>query len=80
MEYMAGWQGFVGRNGHVFSLVDTVDDLDHAKAMRKCAVIMGIQNADQFDSVEDVAVFRRLGLRCAQLTYNSCLLYTSRCV
>ncbi len=66
-----GWQGFVGRNGHVFSLVDTVDDLDSAKAMRKCAVIMGIQNADQFDSVEDVAVFRRLGLRCAQLTYNS---------
>lgn len=71
MEYMAGWQGFVGRNGHVFSLVDTVEDLDRAKAMRKCAVIMGLQNADQFDGVEDVAVFRRLGLRCAQLTYNS---------
>src|SRR3546814_14676014 len=32
---------------------------------------MGIQNAEQFESVEDVALFRRLGLRCAQLTYNT---------
>lgn len=70
-EYMAGWQGFAGRNSHVFTLVDTVDDLDRAKKDGKCAVIMGIQNADQFEAVEDVALFRRLGLRCAQLTYNS---------
>lgn len=71
LEYMAGWQGFAGRNSHVFTLVDTVDDLDRAKKDGKCAVIMGIQNADQFEAVEDVALFRRLGLRCAQLTYNS---------
>lgn len=71
LEYMAGWQGFAGRNSHVFTLVDTVEDLDRAKKDGKCAVIMGIQNADQFEAVEDVALFRRLGLRCAQLTYNS---------
>ncbi|PZQ24150.1 MAG: dipeptidase [Sphingopyxis macrogoltabida] len=71
MEYMAGWQGFAGRNSHVFTLVDGVADLDRAKADGKCAVIMGIQNAEHFETVEDVALFRRLGLRCAQLTYNS---------
>ena len=71
MEYLAGWQGFAGRNSHVFTLVDDAADLDRAKKDGKCAVIMGIQNADQFESAEDVALFRRLGLRCAQLTYNS---------
>lgn len=71
MEYLAGWQGFAGRNSHVFTLVDGAADLDRAKRDGKCAVIMGIQNADQFESVDDVALFRRLGLRCAQLTYNS---------
>ena len=71
LEYLAAWQGFAGRNSHVFTLVDTAADLDRAKADGKCAVIMGIQNAEHFESVADVALFRRLGLRCAQLTYNS---------
>ena len=71
LTFLAGWQGFAGRNSHVFTLVDNAADLDRAKADRKCAVIMGIQNAEHFESVEDVALFRRLGLRCAQLTYNS---------
>lgn len=71
LEYLAGWQGFIARNDHIFRLVDTAADLDSAKADKKCVVIMGIQNADQFERVEDVARFRRLGLRCAQLTYNS---------
>lgn len=69
--FLAGWQGFAGRNSHVFTLVDSVADLDRAKAAKKCAVIMGIQNAEHFEKIEDVALFRRLGLRCAQLTYNS---------
>lgn len=71
LEFLAGWQGFAGRNSHVFTLVDTAADLDRAKKDGKCAVIMGIQNAEHFQSIEDVALFRRLGLRCAQLTYNS---------
>ena len=32
---------------------------------------MGLQNADQFETADDVKYFYRLGLRCAQLTYNS---------
>ncbi|KTE13768.1 dipeptidase [Sphingopyxis sp. H115] len=71
LEFLAGWQGFAGRNSHVFTLVDGAADLDRAKAEKKCAVIMGIQNAEHFEKIEDIALFRRLGLRCAQLTYNS---------
>ena len=32
---------------------------------------MGLQNADQFREPKDVKAFYQLGLRCAQLTYNS---------
>src|SRR3546814_18590176 len=48
LEYLAGWQGFAGRNSHVFTLVDGVADLARAKAAKKCAVIMGTPNAQHF--------------------------------
>jgi membrane dipeptidase len=71
LTFMAGWNGFVARNSDLFTLVDTVEDIERAKAARKVAVIMGLQNAEHFRQVSDVLAFRQLGLRCAQLTYNS---------
>jgi membrane dipeptidase len=71
LGFMAAWQGFCARNADLFCVVDTAADLDRAKAAGKCAVIMGIQNAEHFRKVEDVLAFRQLGQRCAQLTYNS---------
>jgi len=71
LGFIAAWSGFVGRNTHVFSLVGRAEDLDRAKAEGKAAVIIGLQNADQFRKPEDVKSFYELGLRCAQLTYNS---------
>jgi membrane dipeptidase len=71
LEFMAGWQGFAGRNAHLFTLVNTAADLDQAKKDRKVAVIMGVQNAEHFRSPADVKRFYLLGQRCAQLTYNS---------
>jgi membrane dipeptidase len=71
LEFIAAWSGFVGRNTHVFTLVGKADDLDGAKAKQKIAVIMGLQNADEFREPKDVKAFYELGLRCAQLTYNS---------
>ncbi|WP_427791049.1 dipeptidase [Brevundimonas diminuta] len=71
LAYFAAWQGFAGRNAHVFSLVDRAADLDRAKADGKCAVIMGVQNSDHFRTVADVKLFHQLGQRCSQLTYNS---------
>jgi membrane dipeptidase len=69
--FLAGWQGFAGRQPDLFSLIGTVADLDRANAEKKIGMIMGLQNAEQFETVADVALFYKLGLRCAQLTYNS---------
>ncbi len=71
LQFIAAWSGFAGRNSEVFSLVGRAEDLDHAKAQRKIAVIMGLQNADEFRTPADVKDFYDLGLRCAQLTYNT---------
>ena len=71
LSYLAAWSGFAGRNADLFSLVGVAGDLDHAKAQKKIAVIMGLQNADEFREAKDVKAFYQLGLRCAQLTYNA---------
>jgi membrane dipeptidase len=71
LQFIAAWSGFVGRNTDIFSLVGRAEDIDRAKAKQKIAVIMGLQNADEFRDVKDVKAFYELGLRCAQLTYNS---------
>ena len=71
LEFLAAWQGYAGRNSQLYSLVGRATDLDQAKAQRKIAVIMGLQNADQFRDPKEVKKFYQLGLRCAQLTYNS---------
>jgi len=71
LQFIAAWSGFAGRNSHVFSLVGKADDLDAAKAKQKIAVIMGLQNADEFREPKDVKAFYEIGLRCAQLTYNT---------
>ncbi|BBE32679.1 dipeptidase [Sphingosinicella microcystinivorans] len=71
LGWFAAWQGFAGRNAHVFSLVGKAEDLDRAKRDGKCAVIMGVQNSEHFRKVEDVKAFYEIGQRCSQLTYNS---------
>src|SRR3984957_18074652 len=71
LQFIAAWSGFVGRNTQVFTLVGKAGDLDAAKAKQKIAVIMGLQNADEFREPKDVKAFYELGLRCAQLTYNT---------
>lgn len=71
LAYLAAWQGFVGHNSEVFSLVGRATDLELAKARRKISVIMGLQSADHFLEVKDVQAFYEFGLRCTQLTYNT---------
>jgi len=71
LQFIAAWSGFAGRNSDVFSLVGRVEDIERAKKLGKIAVIMGLQNADEFREPKDVKDFYDLGLRCAQLTYNT---------
>lgn len=71
LAFMAAWQGYCGRNPHVFTLIGKAEDLDLAKAECRAAVFMGVQNAEHFRTPADVATFYDLGQRCSQLTYNS---------
>jgi membrane dipeptidase len=71
LEFLAAWQGFCARHAGLFCVVDQAADLDRAKAERKCAVIMGLQNSEHFNTPGDVKRFHQLGQRCSQLTYNS---------
>lgn len=71
LVFMAAWQGFVGRNSNLFLIVDKAADLDRARAEKKVAVIMGVQNSEHFRTPGDVKLFYDLGQRVSQLTYNS---------
>jgi len=71
LAFMAAWQGFAARQPDVFALVDRAEDIDRAKASGRIAIITGLQNAEHFADADDVAVFYKMGLRCAQLTYNA---------
>jgi membrane dipeptidase len=71
LNFFAVWGNYVARNSHVFTGVDKFADILRAKKDGKCAVIMGLQNAEHFLRPADVKAFYELGQRCAQLTYNS---------
>lgn len=70
MHYMAACNGLIARNTDIFARVDNVGDFDRISRSGKIGIILGLQNADQFRTVDDVQHFYSLGLRCAQLTYN----------
>lgn len=71
LTFFSVWGNYVARNSHVFTAVDRAADLVRAKQDGKCAVIMGLQNADHFQRPADVKFFYQIGQRCSQLTYNS---------
>src|SRR3984885_8494202 len=54
LEFIAAWSGFVGRNTHVFTLVGKAENFESANQKQKIAVIMGLQNADEFREPKDV--------------------------
>lgn len=68
---IARWHGIINRPGSPWVQVETVADLDRAKAEGKIGLIMGWQNSRPIaDELDRLYFFRRLGLRVMQLTYN----------
>lgn len=51
--------------------IDSVDDFDALKKGERIGYIVGIQNADHFQTLDDVNYFHHMGQRISQLTYNS---------
>lgn len=70
-EFFAAWNGFLANHDEHFMRVDSAGDLDRVKKSGKLGVILGIQNSDHFRRPKEVDLFRSLGQRVSQLTYNS---------
>lgn len=71
MDYLAGFNGLVTEHPDLLMRVDSLADLDAVRERNKVGLILGIQNASHFQTVEDVSRYYHVGQRISQLTYNS---------
>ncbi len=71
LVYFGHLNAFIARYSDQFVRVSKASDLERLQSSKKTGVIPGLQNSDHFRSIEDVALFHRLGQRVSQLTYNS---------
>lgn len=71
LDFIARWNGFIADRGDICLRIDSAADLDRVKSSGKFGVLIGVQNADHFQTLDDVDYFHGLGLRVAQLTYNT---------
>lgn len=71
LRFVSLWDGFIANHDQTLMRVDSVADLDRVKSSGKVGVLIGVQNSEHFQSVEDVNFFHSLGQRVSQLTYNT---------
>ena len=71
LQFMASWNGFLANGQDYFMRIDSVADLKRVKQSGKFGFILGVQNSEHFRRPDDVDLFRGLGQRISQLTYNS---------
>jgi membrane dipeptidase len=71
LKFLSGYNTFLARHDQWFERVDTPSRLDGIKATGKVGILLGVQNAEHFRSVDDVDYFYGLGQRVSQLTYNA---------
>ena len=70
-EEISRWHGMLSRPDTSFRQIETTADFDAAIADGKVGVILGWQNSRPVsDELDRFYLFRRLGLRIMQLTYN----------
>jgi membrane dipeptidase len=65
------WNRFITAYPDYFLRVDGPNDLMRARQTGRIGIILGMQDANHFESVDDVDVFYGMGQRLTQLTYNS---------
>jgi membrane dipeptidase len=71
LRFVSSWDGFIANHDQTLMRVDSVADLERVKSSGKVGVLIGVQNSEHFQSVEDVNFFHSLGQRVSQLTYNT---------
>lgn len=69
-RHLSAWGSFLNARPDCFVRVGAIADFDRAQEEAKVAIVLGMQNSDHFQSVEDVERFHGLGQRVSQLTYN----------
>jgi membrane dipeptidase len=63
MQFVAQWDGFLAHHSETMKRIDTVADIDAARAAGKIGVIIGLQNSEHFRRPDDVDLFNNLGQR-----------------
>ena len=72
MENVARWKRWFAENADIIVQVHTTEDIRKAKRDGKVGIVLGWQNTSGIeDRLEFLAVFRDLGVRVMQLTYNT---------
>ena len=71
LQWLGRWTQFINNHSHRFQAIQKCEDLAAAKRNGKIGILLGMQNSEHFESVEDVALFHKQGQRLSQLTYNS---------
>ena len=71
LRFVSLWNGFIANHDQTLMRVDSVADLERVKSSGKVGVLIGVQNSEHFQSVDDVNFFHGLGQRVSQLTYNT---------
>lgn len=72
MENVAQWKAWFRDNADIITQVHTTADIVRAKAEGRVGIILGWQNTSGIeDRLEFLPLFRDLGVRVMQLTYNT---------
>lgn len=80
MANIAQWKRWFVEYDDLITQVYSIDDIRRAKANDRVGIILGWQNTSGIDDdVGNLALFRELGVRIMQLTYNSQNLVGSGC-
>ena len=80
MANIARWKRWLRENKDILTQVYAVVDIERAKRKARVGIILGFQNTYAFeDRLENIALFYELGVRFAQITYNTRNLVGSGC-
>jgi len=71
LRFISLWNGLIANNDEGLMRIDSVADLERVNTSGKVGVLLGVQNSEHFQTVDDVDFFRGLGQRVSQLTYNT---------
>jgi membrane dipeptidase len=71
LRFISAWNSFLANHDQHLMRVDSAADLERVNGSGKIGVLLGVQNAEHFQTADDVNLFHSLGQRVSQLTYNS---------